>query len=187
MPFMFAPPNAYVLAKLMCLSLHLPLLFTSLLSCGQNTEATKKRIAEILKQIISIQIQVEKNPELKKNPQTQQKFNSLKQQGDTLIKELSGGDTLKEYDLMLEVTREYLPEHVDEIENYITYKKSSALGFSYVALKIHWNCSKLKTTAILLQKKVLSFLLNQKIERLTSMVVRKCSEIPGTTLLSTVS
>lgn len=91
-------------------------LFAILVSCTSTpsdpVEAKQKRMAEIIDEIVTIKEEMQKNPQLLNDPTVIEKANKLGEEGNKIIKELSGGDQTKEEGIMLDIVKKYAPKHL---------------------------------------------------------------------------
>ncbi|MBI4833696.1 MAG: type II secretion system protein GspG [Planctomycetes bacterium] len=78
-------------------------------------EAKKMRMAEIIKELVDIEAQKEKLPELRVDEKLAQREQSLLKEGETLSAELTGGDLSKENALVEEVVKKYAPEYYEKL------------------------------------------------------------------------
>lgn len=95
-------------------------LFAILVSCATTTlsdpiEVKKKRMAEIVNELFNLNEEMIKNPQLQNDPAMQERAKKLGEEGDKLIKELSGFDKTKEEDTLLDIIKQYCPQHLEKI------------------------------------------------------------------------
>jgi type II secretion system protein G len=79
-------------------------------------EAKKKRMGEIIKEIKAMEKQVTQKPESRNDPKMREKVENLMKEGDTVMKELTGGDRSKEDELGIEIVKKYAPEYYEEMQ-----------------------------------------------------------------------
>jgi type II secretion system protein G len=91
-------------------------IFSILASCtttpSDPTEAKQKRMAEIINEIVTLKEEIEKNPQLQKDPAVIEKATKLDSEGDKILNELSGGDQTKKEGIMLDIVKKYAPQHL---------------------------------------------------------------------------
>ncbi len=86
-----------------------------LLAFVQDPEADKKKLGEIVKEMLQIQEKAEKDPAARADAALQKRFEELKKEGDVVIERLTGGDKTKEQALMEDVIAKVAPERAEAI------------------------------------------------------------------------
>lgn len=90
---------------------------------GQDVEAKKKRLAEVMKDVFALQKKAERTADDVK------RLRELQTEGDALLKELTGGVREKETDVILDAVSKYAPELKPEIEAaLIAARETSAMA-----------------------------------------------------------
>jgi hypothetical protein len=84
-------------------------------SIANQVEAKKKRMAEIIKELVDIKAQKEKSPELMRDAKLSQREENLMKEGEALSDELTGGIRIKENALVEEVVKKYAPEYYEKM------------------------------------------------------------------------
>lgn len=98
-------------------------------------EAKKKRVAEIIEEMAALRDQVQKNPKLMEDAAITEKGVSLSEEGEALMREITGGDLSKEDAVMIGIIKRYAPAYLGFVEDMLVNKRHAQIAATSARLE----------------------------------------------------